>query len=161
MIRRPPRSTLFPYTTLFRSRFHAVSDEFHALLYFADFFGNSGLTQLDARAGFVDQVDGFVRKKTVGNVAVGKINGVAQRLVRVADSMEFFVALADALNHLHGLFFVRRGNFDRLETAFERAIFLHGLAVFSRSRRPNALNLAAGERGLQNVGGVERTFRGT
>src|SRR3712207_7388554 len=23
MIRRPPRSTLFPYTTLFRSRFHA------------------------------------------------------------------------------------------------------------------------------------------
>src|SRR2546430_8513944 len=25
MIRRPPRSTLFPYTTLFRSRSHAVS----------------------------------------------------------------------------------------------------------------------------------------
>src|SRR3712207_8549224 len=24
MIRRPPRSTLFPYTTLFRSRFHAL-----------------------------------------------------------------------------------------------------------------------------------------
>src|SRR2546426_9137405 len=26
MIRRPPRSTLFPYTTLFRSRVHAASD---------------------------------------------------------------------------------------------------------------------------------------
>src|SRR5258707_7588892 len=25
MIRRPPRSTLFPYTTLFRSLFHAVA----------------------------------------------------------------------------------------------------------------------------------------
>src|SRR2546421_9691428 len=25
MIRRPPRSTLFPYTTLFRSRVHAVA----------------------------------------------------------------------------------------------------------------------------------------
>src|SRR3989339_784679 len=25
MIRRPPRSTLFPYTTLFRSRFHCLS----------------------------------------------------------------------------------------------------------------------------------------
>src|SRR2546422_6964812 len=24
MIRRPPRSTLFPYTTLFRSRFHPI-----------------------------------------------------------------------------------------------------------------------------------------
>src|SRR5260221_1266494 len=26
MIRRPPRSTLFPYTTLFRSRWHALLD---------------------------------------------------------------------------------------------------------------------------------------
>src|SRR3989442_11912250 len=26
MIRRPPRSTLFPYTTLFRSVFHAADD---------------------------------------------------------------------------------------------------------------------------------------
>src|SRR5437899_5278225 len=25
MIRRPPRSTLFPYTTLFRSRFHNIT----------------------------------------------------------------------------------------------------------------------------------------
>src|SRR2546427_1854616 len=27
MIRRPPRSTLFPYTTLFRSRFHLIGAE--------------------------------------------------------------------------------------------------------------------------------------
>src|SRR2546422_6143633 len=27
MIRRPPRSTLFPYTTLFRSRHHEEADE--------------------------------------------------------------------------------------------------------------------------------------
>src|SRR5256712_9244032 len=26
MIRRPPRSTLFPYTTLFRSPFHAIAN---------------------------------------------------------------------------------------------------------------------------------------
>src|SRR5256886_8618661 len=26
MIRRPPRSTLFPYTTLFRSRFHGMEE---------------------------------------------------------------------------------------------------------------------------------------
>src|SRR5256885_4543507 len=33
MIRRPPRSTLFPYTTLFRSRWHGVAqtDGFNAL----------------------------------------------------------------------------------------------------------------------------------
>src|SRR2546427_7554752 len=27
MIRRPPRSTLFPYTTLFRSLFHVVAED--------------------------------------------------------------------------------------------------------------------------------------
>src|SRR3712207_7361421 len=31
MIRRPPRSTLFPYTTLFRSRGHVVEEARHAL----------------------------------------------------------------------------------------------------------------------------------
>src|SRR3712207_8991659 len=33
MIRRPPRSTLFPYTTLFRSQHeHPIEGELHALL---------------------------------------------------------------------------------------------------------------------------------
>src|SRR2546422_2512559 len=32
MIRRPPRSTLFPYTTLFRSRFAGHDDAFHVLV---------------------------------------------------------------------------------------------------------------------------------
>src|SRR3712207_8937634 len=31
MIRRPPRSTLFPYTTLFRSVVHAAPDKDHTL----------------------------------------------------------------------------------------------------------------------------------
>src|SRR3712207_8789336 len=31
MIRRPPRSTLFPYTTLFRSAYRIDGAEFHAL----------------------------------------------------------------------------------------------------------------------------------
>src|SRR5258708_9638370 len=33
MIRRPPRSTLFPYTTLFRSRVHRPGDEFDLQLH--------------------------------------------------------------------------------------------------------------------------------
>src|SRR2546422_4069524 len=32
MIRRPPRSTLFPYTTLFRSRFYAAAARVRAIL---------------------------------------------------------------------------------------------------------------------------------
>src|SRR2546429_6719429 len=37
MIRRPPRSTLFPYTTLFRSHFHVVA------LRETDRFGKGGI----------------------------------------------------------------------------------------------------------------------
>src|SRR2546429_8230812 len=39
MIRRPPRSTLFPYTTLFRSRLSVVGD--------SSFFFNSGVSAVD------------------------------------------------------------------------------------------------------------------
>src|SRR2546429_6486882 len=48
MIRRPPRSTLFPYTTLFRSRLvDAVSD----------FSGHpASAPEGDSHAGFVDRV---------------------------------------------------------------------------------------------------------
>jgi len=104
---------------------------------------------------------GFVGKKTVGDVTVRKIDRVTERFFRVADSVEFFVALANTLNHLHSLLFVRRGNLHGLEAALQRAVFLHRLAVFARCCCANALNLSAGERGFQNVGGIERAFRGT
>src|SRR5260370_7013207 len=40
MIRRPPRSTLFPYTTLFRSSWPALSES-----------GEPALSEFDSRAG--------------------------------------------------------------------------------------------------------------
>src|SRR5260370_6331663 len=40
MIRRPPRSTLFPYTTLFRSSWPALSES-----------GESALSEFDSRTG--------------------------------------------------------------------------------------------------------------
>src|SRR5688572_32383391 len=45
MLRRPPRSTLFPYTTLFRSRREVMSDELRSILRKGDpAAGDSGLT---------------------------------------------------------------------------------------------------------------------
>ena len=51
-----------------------------------------------------------------------------------------------------------RRHLDRLEAALERAVLLDGLAVFGRRGRADALNLAARERRLQNVGRVERAL---
>src|SRR3989441_8256974 len=60
MIRRPPRSTLFPYTTLFRSR-HIASDEARFLPeLLRDGFAFVGLKigDHDVRAGFGEHLDG-------------------------------------------------------------------------------------------------------
>src|SRR6266567_1686915 len=142
-------------------RFHAMRNEFHALLHFAHFFGDGGLAQLYASAGLVDQVDGFVGQKTIGDITVRKIDGITQRFVRVTDRVEFFVALAHALNYLHGLLFIRSRNFHGLEAPLQRAVFFHGLAVFARRRRADALNLTARKCGLQYISRVQRAFRRT
>src|SRR3712207_7489123 len=39
MIRRPPRSTLFPYTTLFRSKLVIVIDKPEDIFYYTGFWG--------------------------------------------------------------------------------------------------------------------------
>src|SRR2546427_13140067 len=53
MIRRPPRSTLFPYTTLFRSR-----GEFAPIGALADVLGLASSAVVDR----MDQIEGQVRK---------------------------------------------------------------------------------------------------
>src|SRR3712207_8249508 len=57
MIRRPPRSTLFPYTTLFRSRRFAgagrAGDEDEAALFRADLFDGGRKSEVGHGAHFV------------------------------------------------------------------------------------------------------------
>ena len=80
------------------------------------------------------------------------------RFVGVADRVELLVAVLDAEQDLDRVRFVRRRNLHGLEAAFERAVLLDRLAIFARRGCADALDLAARERRLQDVGGVERTF---
>ena len=73
--------------------------------------------------------------------------------------MELLVAVLDAVQDLDGVGFVGRRNLHGLEAAFERPVLLDRLAVFGRRGGADALNLAARKRRLQDIGGVERTFR--
>ena len=138
---------------------HTVDDELDALLDFGQLFGQRGLAQFHARSSFVDQVDGFVRQKTVRNIAVRMRHREIDGVVGVGDGVEFFVAFFDSEKNLDGVDFVRRRNFYGLEAAFERAIFFDRLAIFSRRGCADALNFAARQGRLQDVGGVERAFR--
>src|SRR5260221_4621010 len=94
MIRRPPRSTLFPYTTLFRS---------FAVVEGGAEIGNGEACQIAAGGGFADAaLDG-------GNPVLG--NGAAEDVVYELDALAAFLGLefdsADAeLAVAAGLFLV-------------------------------------------------------
>ena len=70
----------------------------------------------------------------------------------------FLVALADALEDLDRLFDRRLFDQDGLEPALQRSVALDVLAVLVQRRGADRLQLAACERRLQDVGGVDRAF---
>src|SRR3712207_8539022 len=65
MIRRPPRSTLFPYTTLFRS-FSAFFKDQHdvelAITHFRDFYKESGIYQARLYPEIIELLDTLSQK---------------------------------------------------------------------------------------------------
>src|ERR1700687_3913848 len=123
--------------------FHTMDDELDPLLDFRQFFGQRGLAQFHARACLVDQVDSFIRDKTVGNIAIRMRHRKIDGLVGISDGVEFLVAFLDSEKNFDGVNFVRRRNFYRLEAALERPVFFNRLAVFRGRGCADALNLAA------------------
>ena len=139
-------------------RVHAVHNELDALLHLGDLCRQRCLAELYARAGFVDEIDRLVGQEAVGNVAIRMRDRKLDRGIGVADRVELLVAVLDAVDDLDGVGLVWRRNLDSLEAPFQRAIFLDGLAVLSRRGGADALNFAARERRLEDVGRVERAL---
>src|SRR5262249_37813366 len=131
-----------------------------ALVDLAELFAVARFLQLGPRARFIYQIDRLVRQEAVGDVAVRLVDGRLDRLARVLDVVEALVAILDAEQDLDRLALARRVDLDRLEAALERAVLLDVLAVFGRRGGADAADLAAAQRRLQDVGGVERSFRG-
>ena len=72
--------------------------------------------------------------------------------------MVLLVALADAHQDVDRLLERRLLDHDRLEAALEGRVALDVLAVLVEGRRADALELAAGQRRLEDVRGVDRAF---
>src|SRR5471030_3287573 len=90
MIRRPPRSTLFPYTTLFRSRASCLmARESHA--FYVDLSRQLGVAvaaQFDP-CGYLFLADtAETRGRLAANVAVQQEADVPSRLLTQAESLE-------------------------------------------------------------------------
>jgi len=62
--------------------------------------------------------------------------------------------VGDALEYLDGVVDARLGHGDGLEAALERGVLLYVLAVFGEGGRAYDLDFAAGEGGLEYIGGV-------
>src|SRR5579864_7948745 len=103
--------------------FHTVYDELDALLDFGQFLGQRSLAQLDARSGFVDQVDGLIREEAVRDVAVRVRDREVNGFVGVSNGVELLVSVFDPEQNLDCVRLVGRWNLYGLEAALERTVF--------------------------------------
>jgi len=71
------------------------------------------------------------------------------------------VAVTEAAEDLHRIVDRRLLHANLLEAALERGVALQVLAVLVERRRTDRLQLAAGEGGLEDRGGVDRAFCST
>ena len=116
------------------------------------------ILQTNAGTRFIDDVDGLIRQISRRDVAVRQQDRLSQGVVAVMDMVVLFVFGRQAFENLDGFVFGRRLDDDALETAFESGVFFDALLVFVKRRGANALDFAARESGLQNVGGVHGAF---
>ena len=133
-------------------------DLLELLLRFAKRRRRGGVAEPDAAGRLVDQVDGLVGQVAVGDVAGREVHRGLDRLVRDLDLVVLLVALADAHQDVDGLLDRRLLDHDRLEAALESGVALDVLAVLVERGGADALQLAAGERRLEDVGRVDRAL---
>ena len=113
-----------------------------------------------ARGRLVHEVDRLVREEAVRDVAIREHGGGDERGVADAHAVVRLVALLEAAQDRDR---VRHGGLadeDRLEAPLERRVLLDVLSVLVERRRADRAKLAAREHRLQEVGRVDRSFRG-
>ncbi|MNC12095.1 hypothetical protein D3C75_598080 [compost metagenome] len=115
--------------------------------------------QANLGAGFVDQVNGFVRQEPVGNIAVGELHGLNNGFVRNFYPVMGFITVAESVQNLHSLLRCRLIHSNGLEASLQSGVLLNVFAVFIQRGGADALQLAAGQGRLQDVGGIDGAFR--
>src|SRR5438309_6449490 len=97
MIRRPPRSTLFPYTTLFRSAHFVAKIREH---FIGSFLCQGGVPNDDALGG-AEAVDGRDRKSTRLNSSHSSISYAVFCLKKKKNTKEHFTSKHKTIAYKH------------------------------------------------------------
>mmetsp|Transcript_3026 Transcript_3026/g.11268 ORF Transcript_3026/g.11268 Transcript_3026/m.11268 type:complete len:911 (+) Transcript_3026:148-2880(+) len=121
--------------------------------------GERRVRQANAGASLVDEIDRLVGEEPVGDVLVRKLGGSLDRLVGVPQLVVGLVPLAEALEDENRLLDGGLGNLHGLETTLERGVLLDVLAVLVDGGGADALELTAGEGGLEDVSRVDGALR--
>ena len=109
--------------------------------------------------GFVDEVDGLVGQEAVGDVAVRQRRRRDDRRVGDAHAVVQLVFFLQAAQDRDRVLDRRLVDEDRLEAPGQRRVLLDMLAIFVERGRADAVQLAARQRGLQQIGRVHRAIR--
>src|ERR1017187_5567894 len=112
------------------------------------------VSQGEAGAGGVEPADGLVGKLAAHHVAVGEADGGLDGFFENTDAVVLFKRGRDAAQHHHALQFFGLFDLDHLEAAGESGVFFEIFLVLGPGGGGEGAELAAGERGLKEVGGV-------
>ena len=112
-----------------------------------------------AGSGLIHQVDGLVRQVPVGDIPLSHHHAAAHDLVADLHMMVVLIILLDALQHLHRVLDGRLIDRYRLEPALQSRILFDVAAVLIKGGGADDLDLAPGQRRLEDIGGIHRAFR--
>ena len=127
-------------------------------------FDRSGVRRRDhaadpgARPCFIHHVDRLVRQESPGDVPVGEPDRRFERAGAVFDMVVLFVGLLESVEDFDRILDARRIDHHRLEAPLQRRVLFDPLAVFVEGGRADALQFAARQRGLDDVGRIHRAF---
>ena len=110
--------------------------------------GDDRVCQIAAGTGFVQQVDGLIRQKAVGDVPLAQGDHRRKHLGGHLHMMVLLVIALDAVHHGKGVCHAGLLHPHRLEAALQRLILFDVLAVLVEGGGADDLNFSAGEGGL-------------
>src|SRR6266849_6024876 len=114
----------------------------------------------DTGRRLVDQVDGLVRQRSIADITVAEDRRSVDGGIADGHTVVLLVQRLDTVEDVDGLGQRRLVDVHRLEAALERGVLLDVLAVLVERGRPDALDLTARQRRLQDVGRVDGALGG-
>ena len=117
---------------------------------------HGGLLCFNQRAGFINKVNSLIGQETVCNITVRQACRCNKCRVLDLNAVINFIAFFQATQDGNRIRNVRFIDHDRLETTLQRGVLLDILAVLVQRGRTDAVQLAAGQHGLEQVARIHR-----